>query len=494
MLGTFTSLDQAVAHTAAHRPDQCFVLDASRSGEEVSYSYRQANERIDSLAAQLDALPPGQGVGVLLATSYACLCLIYAVIRSGRDVVLIDPEWGLVAKRAVIREMGLQHLVSAEPCHDELADICLPLDPNRPAPGFAADAERSARSRVVVFTSGTTSKPKGIELSQAAMLYAYRLGGQCLGLGPQTRSGCIYRMSGLGIAGIHFLFPILHGGSTVILPQYAYFDVAAFWQLIRRWEINFLYIVPPIANFLVKEGEPLATPFTRDSLLCVAGSARLDAAIQRRFQDAFAPLANIYGLSECGFAFLFGHFDGTRYTHSVGPAVGLELKLLDEHGAPITEPMRQGRLYVRTPSLFEGYVNNAELTASLVDDGWLDTRDLAYFDTERCYYIVGRCDGTINKGGNLFHLVECDELLLNHEQVIEACSVKVPCDMYGEDYIAFARVREAQGAAILQEFLARGLGVARAPRQVVQCSSELPRNGAGKYDRKGLLALAGVED
>ncbi|MEO9386665.1 class I adenylate-forming enzyme family protein [Chromobacterium phragmitis] len=492
MLGDFTSLDQAVALTAARSPDKCFVLDASRPGAETSHSYRQANELIDSLAGQLSALPR-QAVGVLLSTRYECLCLIYAVIRSGRDVVLLDPEWGLAAKNAVIREMGLRHLLSAEPCVDDLSELCVPLDFDRPADGFAADEALSARSRVVVFTSGTTSKPKGIELSQAAMLYAYRLGGQCLGLGPHTRSGCFYRVSGLGILGIHFLFPILHGGSTVILPQFAYFDVAAFWQLVKQWQVNFLYIVPPIANYIVKEGQALEQPFGADQLLCVAGSARLDAEIQRRFQQAFAPLANIYGLSECGFAFLFGHFDGRRYTHSVGPAVGLQLKLTGEDGLPVTEPMRQGRLHVKTASLFEGYVNNPGLTAAVVSDGWLDTRDLAYFDADGCCYIVGRCDGTINKGGNLFHLVECDELLLNHEQVIEACSLKVDCELYGEDYIAFARVKPEQGAAGLQDFLSRELGVARAPRQVVLCPGELPRNGAGKYDRKGLLALAGVE-
>jgi len=492
MLGNFTSLDQAVAFTAAQRPDQCFVQDASRPGADTHYSYRQANALIDSLAEQLAALPH-RAVGVLLSTRYECLCLIYAVIRSGRDVVLIDPEWGLAAKRAIIHEMGLQHLASATPCADDLAGLCVPLDFSRPCGGFAADAERGASSRVVVFTSGTTSKPKGIVLSQAALLYAYRLGGQCLGLGPHTRSGCFYRVSGLGILGIHFLFPILHGGSCIILPQFCYFDVAAFWRLVGQWRINFLYIVPPIANYLVKEGAALERPFGPDALLCVAGSARLDAEIQRRFQQAFAPLANIYGLSECGFAFLFGHFDGRGYSHSVGPAVGLELKLSDEDGRPVTEPMRRGRLHVKTASLFDGYVNNPQLTAEVVRDGWLDTRDLAYFDADGCCYIVGRCDGTINKGGNLFHLVECDELLLNHEQVIEACCLKVDCELYGEDYIAFARVKAEQNAADLLGFLSRELGVARAPRRVVLCPGELPRNGAGKYDRKGLLALAGEE-
>ena len=489
MLGNIVSVDQPVARVAAHSPDKCFVQDASGPGTPLVYSYRQADELVNSLAGQLSILPQ-QNVGVLLSTGYQCLCLIYAVIRSGRNVVLLDPSWGLAAKRAVIKEMELRYLLTSEPCEDELASLCLPVDFQHEATGFAADAARSAQSRVIVFTSGTTSKPKGIALSQAAMIYAYQLGGRRLGLGPQTRSGCFYRVSGLGILGIHFLFPIMHGGSTVIMPQFAYFDVREFWRLTRQLHINFLYIVPPIANYIVKEGEPLERPFRRRELLCVAGSSRLDAGIQRRFQQDFAPLANIYGLSECGFAFLFGHFDGQRYTNSVGPAAGLELKLTDEYGKPVTEPLRPGRLHVKTASLFEGYVNNPALTAAIVSDGWLDTFDLAYFDAEGCYYIVNRCDGTINKGGNLFHLVECDELLLSLECVIEACSLKVDCELYGEDYVVFVRVKSEQNAVDLHEFLARELGMVRAPRQIVVTADELPRNGAGKYDRKGLMALA----
>ncbi|HCW0153401.1 TPA: AMP-binding protein, partial [Pseudomonas aeruginosa] len=67
----------------------------------------------------------------------------------------------------------------------------------------------------------------------------------------------------------------------------------------------------------------------------------------------------------------------------------------------------RGRLWVRTPSLFSGYVNRPDLTAQVLEDGWLNTQDLAYFDEDRCVHVLGRCDGTINKGGNLFHLNEC---------------------------------------------------------------------------------------
>ncbi len=108
---------------------------------------------------------------------------------------------------------------------------------------------------------------------------------------------------------------------------------------------------------VVKEGSPPPRRLPLQRLLCVAGSARLDADLQAAFQRDYAALANIYGLSECGFAFLFGKRRGDAFDNSVGPAVGLELKLTDPDGRPLEGSGERGRLWVRTPSLFSGYVN-----------------------------------------------------------------------------------------------------------------------------------------
>ncbi|MGN2261120.1 AMP-binding protein, partial [Pseudomonas aeruginosa] len=133
---------------------------------------------------------------------------------------------------------------------------------------------------MILFTSGTTGQPKGIELSQQAMLHAYRIGRDCLGIGEHTRSGCFYRISGLGILGINFLFPLLYGGSAVLLPLHCWADSEGFWEYVERFGISFLYLVPPVVNHMVKEGSPPPRRLPLQRLLCVAGSARLDADLQ----------------------------------------------------------------------------------------------------------------------------------------------------------------------------------------------------------------------
>ncbi len=477
------SLDATLRAMAQTAGEQVLLTDTRDPQSVTEYNWKETNALVDSLAWQFASLP-GRGVGVLLDNSYHCLCLIYGVIRAGKDLVLIDPEWGVTAKRTIVEEMALTAVVSIRRYHDEFVELQIfPDFSPHTRPPF--DDSAAVNSRMIIFTSGTTGKPKGIELSQQAMVNAYNIGQQCLKIGKHTRSGCFYRISGLGILGINFLFPLLYGGSVVLLPPHCWADGDNFWHLVEKYSITFLYLVPPIVNLMVKEGVPPKDRLPLSRLLCVAGSARLDARLQADFQRRFAPLANIYGLSECGFAFLFGRRDGEDFDNSVGPAVGLSLRLLNEQGEEIRQPGVKGRLWVRTPSLFSGYVNQPELTAQVMQDGWLDTQDLAFFDERGGYHVAGRADNTINKGGNLFHLNECEQLLNTRDDVIDVCCLKVPCELYGEDYIAVIQGNLPQENELMR-WLHQHLGPQRAPRSIIFQDSPLPLNGAGKHDRRAL--------
>ncbi|CAM4050218.1 AMP-binding protein [Serratia silvae] len=258
----------------------------------TDYTWGETNARVDALAWQFAALP-GSGIGVLLDNSYTCLCLIYGVIRARKALILIDPEWGIAARRAIIKEMALQVLVSANSIDDEFAPLQFVPDLSARS-DVAFDDQAASASKMIIFTSGTTGKPKGIVLSQQAMINAYSIGQRCLGTGEHTRAGCFYRVSGLGILGINFLFPLLYGGSVVLLPLHCWADSTYFWHLVNELSITFLYMVPPIVNFMVKEGLPPSERLPLSRLLCVAGSARLDAGLQDAFQHHFAPLACRY--------------------------------------------------------------------------------------------------------------------------------------------------------------------------------------------------------
>lgn len=480
------TLDAALRHYAQMKPEQTLLTDARDAGQPQNYTWRETHLRAEALAQQFSLLHD-KAIGVMLDNSWECLCLVYGVIRSGKDLVLIDPEWGEASKRAIIEQMGLQTLVAAEPIAAPFDELQRELQPV----SFPAElpASLATQSQLIIFTSGTTGKPKGIILSQRAMVNAYAIGQRCLNTGEHTRAGCFYRVSGLGILGINFLFPLLFGGSVVLLPLHCWAEDDRLWEYVERFAISFLYMVPPVVNFMVKEGVKPARRYPLSRLLCVGGSARLDPDIQQAYQRDFASLANIYGLSECGFAFLFGRrSDEENFDNSVGPAVGLSLRLVDARGEVIEEPGQRGRLWVKTPSLFSGYHQQPALTASLVDNGWLDTQDIAWFDSDGGYHVLGRADSTINKGGNLFHLNECEQLLNSRDEIADACCLKVPCELYGEDYIAVIHSEHADETELMA-WLAHQLGTLRAPRTIVTFCQKLPLNGAGKHDRAAMVAL-----
>jgi len=485
------TLDSALRYYAQVSPTRVALKDARNIAMPRDYSWKETNEKVEGLAQSFYILPD-KAIGVLLDNSWQCLCLIYGVIRSGKNLVLIDPEWGETSKRAIIEQMELKTLVAEGPIPAPFNKFQLNLYPKVPQDELPETLAK--QSQLIIFTSGTTGKPKGIVLSQQAMVNAYTIGQRCLGINEHTRAGCFYRISGLGILGINFFFPLLFGGSVVLLPLHCWADEDSLWNYVDRFAISFLYIVPPIVNFIVKEGLPPAQRYPLSRLLCVGGSARLDSDIQAEFQLKYAPLANIYGLSECGFAFLFGRrHDEESFDNSVGPAVGLSLKLVDDEGKLINEAGKRGRLWVKTPSLFSGYHDQPELTSNLVQDGWLNTQDIAWFDQAGGFYILGRADSTINKGGNLFHLNECEQLLNSREDVADSCCLKVDCELYGEDYIAIVhtdKVEENQ----LRIWLEHHLGSLRSPQKIICLNNKLPLNGAGKHDRVAIAALVKQEE
>ncbi|KAB0784856.1 acyl--CoA ligase, partial [Pseudomonas aeruginosa] len=195
------SLDSTLRHLGSADPRRPFLIDAREPERPLEYTWGDADRQVDALAEQI-AAHACRSVGVLLDNSYRNLCLIYAVMRAGKHLVLIDPEWGEAAKQAIVDEMRLDALASEHPLKGALAGLRLALDFERRA---TRRLDRAAHSHMILFTSGTTGQPKGIELSQQAMLHAYRIGRDCLGIGEHTRSGCFYRISGLGILGINFL-------------------------------------------------------------------------------------------------------------------------------------------------------------------------------------------------------------------------------------------------------------------------------------------------
>ncbi|VTP61740.1 Plipastatin synthase subunit D [Serratia rubidaea] len=160
MVQTPATLDATLRRMASEQPQRILLTDARDPDAPMDYRWGETDQLVNGLARQL-AQQPGDAVGVLLDNSYRCICLIYAVMRAGKDLVLIDPEWGQAAKRAIIDEMSLRVLAGNITLHDEFAGLQAPLD-FAPLPAGEQAPDRAAQSRMILFTSGTTGKRRAL--------------------------------------------------------------------------------------------------------------------------------------------------------------------------------------------------------------------------------------------------------------------------------------------------------------------------------------------
>jgi long-chain acyl-CoA synthetase len=479
---------------AQRNQSRLMIIDLQDDGFRKEVSYHDAVLKIAEWSLKIECLDSTR-IGLILENNVNTILLFYAILKAKKDVVLIDPEWGVGTIRNVVLSAEIKICLAAK-IDSHIGIVC---------PIFNADAVSNLffrksnlytnvvhpEGKILIFTSGTTSSPKGIILTQAALLYAYKVGKESLRLDESIRSACLYRISGLGILGINFLFPHSMGGTTVIFPPYSYHDFNELWIRIKEEGISLIYLVPPIINYIIGNHD-LSTFQYNPNILCLSGAAKLDVSIQNKFQAFLAPLANIYGLSECGFAFLFGDkIANDCYSNSVGYPIGIEIKIMD-NDSDIKNINQVGMLYVKTDSVFEGYLSNPKATLEVLKDGWLKTNDLGYLNESGAVYLVGRVDDTINKGGNLFHLAETEEFIRTLPDVSEVVCIKVPCDIYGEDYVAVVRPKplcdlEKMPKAI-SDLCREHLGRARSPRTIYLHENALAKNGAGKYQKNSILS------
>ena len=179
--------------------------------------------------------------------------------------------------------------------------------------------------------------------------------------------------------------------------------------------------------------------------------------------------------------------DGERRPGSVGlPLNGVRTRLRSEDGAEVAHDGESiGRLYVSSPTLFDGYLNRPDATAEVLsDDGWYHTGDVATIDGDGMHRIVGRESvDLIKSGGFRIGAGEIETVLLGHEGVREAAVIGAPDDDLGQRIVAFV-VGDAEPEELI-EFVARELSVHKRPR-VVRIVDSLPRNAMGKVLKKEL--------
>ncbi len=338
----------------------------------------------------------------------------------------------------------------------------------------------------LLYTSGTTGKPKGVVTPHRMVAWNAYNTVVCWQLGEEDVSPIftpLYHAGGLGA----FLVPIILAGGTIVLHRD--FDPSEVWRVIEDEGCTVVLGVPTIWAMLAEAPEFKTADLGRVRWF-ISGGAPLPRHLVNVYRDRGVVLRQGYGLTEVGVnCFSMSDEEAWAKAGSIGrPLMFTEARVVDEGGAELP-PDEIGELCFRGQHVSAGYWNNPEATAEAIDsEGWFHTGDMALRDSDGFFYIAGRAKDMFISGGVNVYPAEIENNLLQHQSLADAAVVGMPHETWGEVGIAF--VVPAADATVaaeeLGEFLAARLARYKIPKEF-HVVDELPRTPYGKVV-KGELA------
>jgi amino acid adenylation domain-containing protein len=354
--------------------------------------------------------------------------------------------------------------------------------------GFA-DAEDVA---VILYTSGTTSRPKLVPLTQANILTSARAIAATLELTPEDR--CLNVMPLFHIHGlVGALFSSIMAGASVICS--AGFDSERFFTLLEDFHPTWYTAVPTIHQAVLSRAPSYSETLRCSDLRFIrSSSAPLPVRVKQELEQVFqVPVIESYGMTEASHQIASNPLPpGERKPRSVGMSAGAEIAIMNEKGDFLPRGS-VGEVVVRGAAITSGYANNAEATQESFAHGWFRTGDQGYLDADQYLFLTDRMHETINRGGEKISPAELDEVLKEHPAVSEAVTFAVPHPTLGQDIAAAVILREnaSVGPAEIQKFAATQLADFKIPRQVLIVDT-IPKTATGKIQRKGLAEKLGL--
>ncbi|MFG2926353.1 long-chain fatty acid--CoA ligase [Streptomyces sp. NPDC048305] len=491
-----TNLAQILVHTAEAHPGR----PALRLDDQVT-DYRALDGLSARVAAWLlaEGLAPGDRVAVMLPNIPVFAVVYYGVLRAGGVVVPMNPllkadEIAYGAGDCEAR-MILASSASAEQAAtaaERLGVTCTDVTADDFAAGLGRVtphtpvAERDGDDpAVVLYTSGTTGRPKGAVLTHDNLRGNTTTVSRMLGitatdtvLGGLPFFHVFGQTCGLNAA-------VLTGACVTLLPR---FDAAAALRLLVRDEVTVMEGVPTMFVALLAAAEAAGGAGVDTVRVAATGGSAMPVDVMHRFEAAFGcPVVEGYGLSETSPVVTLGAVDGVRKPGSIGtPIEGVDVRLLDDFGKDVAEG-DVGELAVRGPNVMAGYWNRPEADAAAFTDGWFRTGDLARRDEDGFYFVVDRKKDMIIRGGYNVYPREIEEVFYTHPAVAEAAVVGVPHELHGEEVTAVVALRP--GATVtageLVDYVKDRVAPYKYPR-TVRVVEALPKGPTGKILKRSL--------
>ncbi len=432
---------------------------------------------------------PGSSVAIMLPNRPEFLETNAAAMRVGATVSFVNPRAPSTDAHAIFERTKADIVVTHR---DDLGDKTRVLnvgDDYERAIAQASAVEptiaRDAQAKVVVFTSGTTGRPKGAVRSLESSVSPASLLGFLRTIPYRTNDihmvVCpLYHSSGSGFATVAQAL----GNPMVIVEK---FSPEAFCQNVQQHKVTTTTVVPTMLHQLA--AWPQAKDYDLSSLrIVVCTGSPLREEVRNEARDLLGNVIyDLYGSTEMGWVSIATPDDQLRKPGTVGkPVPGIELRISDPDGSEVSQGER-GEVWARSSLGMQGYMDDPELDAERMRDGFISVRDVGYLDEDGYLHVVDRADDMIISGGVNVYPAETEVALNAHPKVDEACVLGVPDPKWGERIVAAVVPSGEVTEDELITWAKENAAYAAVPKEV-RFMDALPRNDIGKVDKKGIAA------
>ncbi|MDQ0214777.1 long-chain acyl-CoA synthetase [Oikeobacillus pervagus] len=508
-------LSKMLAETAVKNLDKTafYFLDRPTTYGELNAAVNQFATGMEKLGLQ-----KGDHIALVLGNSPHFIIALYGAMRAGITVIPINPiytpdEISFIANNGDVKAIvtldllvplveklsshlpNVHHYIICETNDERVQNV----DPTQfsiyskmksfsqiLASGsiqYEAPEIQEDETAIILYTSGTTGKPKGAMLTHKNLYSNAKDIGNYLKMSSEDTVITALPMFHVFCLSVCLNAPLISGARMLIVPKFSPREV---FRLAKTYQATIFAGVPTMYNFLYQyEG---SVPEDLLSLrLCISGGSSMPVALLKNFEEKFKVIVSEgYGLSEASPVTCFNPLDRPRKPGSIGTSIlNVKNKVVNELGEELPANT-VGELVVQGPNVMKGYYKLPEETAATIKDGWLYTGDLARMDEEGYFYIVDRKKDIIIVGGYNVYPREVEEVLYAHPDIVETAVFGVPNPEYGEVVQCYVvsknpQLDEEQLLRYCQEHLAEY----KIPKEITFVK-ELPKNTTGKILRRAL--------
>ena len=526
-LGKKMTCRELLQERCSHYGEKIFLIDPVA---ESSYSYAEFLDKVNRVSNMLWRLGVRQGdkVAVFMSNSPQFLWSYFGIMQLGAVMIPINihlktDEVGYILRNS--ESMALfasgdclrqaQHLLTDGKLDlsllawDYPRDFSREIEPVRffDVPPLLEEEKGQLRPEIaslplepddvaqIMYTSGTTGRPKGAMLTHHNMIIDAHWIANWNRLEEDDRAMCVMPLFHINGQIVTVMTPLYHGGSLVLPGK---FSVSNFFKHVAAYGVTYTGTVATMLSMLLNKKASEGKPEGSRLKIVFCGSAPVPQKVQVEFEKTFrVPVIEGYGMTEttCRSTFnplpprgeeLLGESDGYRKIGSVGLPLGNEMGVMNEEGE-LLGPNERGEIVIRGENIMKGYYKNPEATERAFDGGWFHSGDIGYFDEDGYFYIVDRKTDMIIRGGENISPREIEEVLYRHKAVKDAACVGIPDELYGEEVIAFVALKDNEDTSEeeLLIFCREYLAAFKCPKKI-QILDEIPKSSSGKLLRRML--------